>query len=270
MKVNDMELIKYIILGIVQGITEILPISSSGHLTLFSNLLGMDMTNLTIFLMMTNTGSFLAILLFFKQDVLVLFQSSVRFVFKKSVASKDDFLYTVKLLISIIPVGIVGLLLEDYFPNSLLFVGLSLLVTSLLLSYVYRKRNFDIQKSITYKNALAIGLFQMFAILPGISRSGITLSGGLIQKLSIKDALKFSFLGYILISIPVTFLGFIRLSETSESIDVFGYLIATVFSFIFSYLSVKLLYKFVKVKNLVYFSIYCLVVGLISVTLYFI
>jgi undecaprenyl-diphosphatase len=265
-----MEWLKYIILGIIQGITEVLPISSSGHLTLFSHLLHIDTSNLTVFLMMTNTGSFLAILLFFKQDVLVLFQNSLHFVFKKRIASKDDFLYVVKLVISVIPVGVAGLLLEDYFPNSLLFVGISLIVTSFLLSYVYRRRNFDIHKSITYKNALAIGMFQMFAILPGISRSGITLSGGLVQKLSIKDALKFSFLGYILISIPVTFLGFIRLGESSESIDIIGYLIATVFSFIFSYVSVKWLYKFVKVKNLLYFSLYCLCVGVTSIIVYLI
>jgi undecaprenyl-diphosphatase len=264
-----MEWIKYIILGIVQGIAEILPISSSGHLTILSHLFQLDLTHLSLFLMMTNTGSFLAILLFFKHDVLVLFQNSVSYVFKKSVTGKDDFYYVVKLVIAIVPVGIAGLLLEDYFPSSLLIVGFSLLVTGSLLLYVYRSRNFEFQKTITYKNAFVVGLFQMFAILPGISRSGITISGGVLQKISLKDTLKFSFLSYILISIPVTLLGFLRMGQNAESINIVGYLLATILSFVFSYLAVYWLYKFVRVKNLYVFSIYCFIVGLIAIVLHF-
>jgi undecaprenyl-diphosphatase len=264
------EWIKYIILGIVQGIAEILPISSSGHLTILSHVFNLDLTHLSLLLMMTNTGSFLAILLYFKHDVLVLFQNVVSYVFKKSVTGKDDFYYVVKLVIAITPVGIAGLLLEDYFPSSLVFVGVSLLVTGSLLLYVYRSRSFEFQKTITYKNAFVVGLFQMFAILPGISRSGITMSGGILQKISLKDTLKFSFLSYILISIPVTFLGFIRMQESSESIDVVGYLLATLLSFVFSYLTVSWLYKYVKVKNLYLFAIYCFVIGIIAITLHFI
>jgi undecaprenyl-diphosphatase len=190
--------------------------------------------------------------------------------FKKSISGKEDLNYVFKLFVAILPVGVVGLLLENYFPNSLLFVGFSLIVTGGLLAFVYRSRNFEFQKTVTYKNALIVGLFQMFAILPGISRSGITLSGGIIQKIGIKDALKFSFLSYVLISIPVTFLGFVRIAESSESIHIGGYLVATAFSFVFSLLAIKWLYHFVKVKNLIYFSLYCLFVGLLAIILHFI
>ena len=262
--------IKYILLGIVQGITEILPISSSGHLTLLTNVLQMDTSNLTVFLMLTNTGSFLAILYFFRKDILSLISSSFSFVFLKKEIYKDDWLYALKVLVALIPVGIVGLLFEDVLPDDLLTVGLALIVTGSLLFFIYSNRHFEYNKSIGFKNAFVVGLFQMFAIIPGISRSGITLTGGLVQKIPLKKALKFSFLSYVVISFPVSILGFIRVSHTAESIHLGGYLVASILSFIFSYLAVKWLYEYVKIKNLIYFSVYCFIVGSIATILYFI
>ncbi|MGB0174885.1 MAG: undecaprenyl-diphosphate phosphatase [Acholeplasmataceae bacterium] len=262
--------IKYIILGIVQGITEILPISSSGHLTLLTHVFNMDTANLTIFLMLTNTGSFLAILYFFRADIISLIHGSYRFVFQKKDIYKDDWFDALKVFVAVLPVGIVGLLFEDLLPDDLFTVGIALVVTGSLLFFIYSNRHFEYNKPIGFKNALIVGLFQMFAVVPGISRSGITLTGGLIQKISLKKALKFSFLSYVAISFPVSILGFIRASAATESIHLGGYLIASVLSFIFSYLAVKWLYEYVKIKNLIYFSVYCLVVGLLAVMIYFI
>lgn len=264
------EWIKYIILGIVQGITEILPISSSGHLTLFTNLFQMDTSNLTIFLMLTNTGSFLAILYFFRKDIVSLVVNSFGYVFQKKEIYKDDLLYALKVLVAVIPVGIVGLLFEDLLPDDLLTVGVALLLTGSLLFYIYSNRHFEYNKTVGFKNALIVGVFQMFAIIPGISRSGITLTGGLIQKIPLKQAMKFSFLSYVAISIPVSILGIVRVSNVSEPIHLGGYLVATFLSFVFSYLAVKWLYEYVKIKNLIYFSVYCFVVGSMTLILYFI
>ncbi len=264
-----LEIIKYIILGIIQGITEIFPVSSSGHLTLFSHLLDIDLTNLTIFLMITNTGSFLALLLFFRKDIKDLIVGTFKFLFKKEENYKPDFEYVVKLIIAVIPIGVFGLLFKDMLPEDLLSVGFALIVTSVLLFYVYMVRDIEWEKDISWKNALIIGSFQMFAVFPGISRSGITMSGGLIQKIELKKVLKFSFLSYIMVSVPVMLLGFYEALNASESIHVIGYSLAFVMSFIFSFISVRILYKYVKVQNLIYFAIYCLIVGGISLVLHF-
>ena len=264
------EILKYIILGIIQGITEVFPVSSSGHLTLFARLFSIDLSNLTIFLMITNAGSFLALLYFFRKDVGQLINGTWHYLIRKEETSKEDFHYVVKLLIAVVPIGIVGLFFKDYLPNDLLSVGFALILTGALLYFVYRVKDIQWKNQITWKNALIIGAFQMFAIFPGISRSGITMTGGLMQKIELKKVLRFSFLSYIVVSVPVSILGLYEALTVSESINIIGYSLAFIMSFIFSLLSVKVLYQYVKVKNLVYFAGYCLVVGLISIVLYFI
>lgn len=263
------EILKYIILGIIQGITEIFPVSSSGHLTLFSHFLGMNLEHLTIFLMITNTGSFLALFIYFWKDIVALIKGTWCYVIKHQETSKQDFQYVVKLLIAVIPIGVFGLFMKDLLPNDLLSVGFALLITGGLLFYVYRVKDIQWRQEISFKNALIIGTFQMLAVFPGISRSGITMSGGLVQKIDLKKVLRFSFLSYIIVSVPVMILGFYDASQASESINVVGYSLAFLMSFVFSLGSVHLFYKYVHVKNLIYFAVYCFVVGALSIVLYF-
>ncbi len=263
------EIIKYVVLGIIQGITEIFPVSSSGHLTLFSNFFGMNLEHLTIFLMITNTGSFLALLIYFWKDIVDLVKGTWCYLIRHQETSKPDFQYVIKLIIAVIPIGIFGLLIKPYLPNDLLSVGVALLITGGILYYVYRVKDIQWRQEISWKNALIIGMFQMLAVFPGISRSGITMSGGLVQKIDLKKVLRFSFLSYILVSVPVTILGVYEASQVSESIDIVGYSLAFVMSFVFSFISVHLFYKYVHVKNLVYFALYCFIVGLLSIVLYF-
>lgn len=271
------ELIKYIVLGIIQGVTEIFPVSSSGHLVLFSNIFlgGEDInTTLTLFLMITNMGSFLALLIYYFKDVKALVVDSLNFVFNKEkrneIIVQENFNYAVKLIIAIVPIGIAGLLIKDYLPTNLLSIGISLIITSLLLFLVFLLRNKKFSNDITFKNAGVIGLIQMFAVFPGISRSGITLVGGLSQKIEIKKVMRFSFLCYLLISIPVSGLGLYDAIKNPGTIDIPGFSLAFIFSFIFSLLTIKIMHKYVTVKNLVWFSLYALTVGLVSITLYFI
>lgn len=264
------EILKYVFLGIIQGITEIFPISSSGHLTLFSHLFQMDMGDFPTFLMITNTGSFLALLVFFRKDVGQLIKGTFCYLIRKDETGKEDFIYVLKLIVAVVPVGIVGLLIKDYLPNDLLSVGFALIITSFLLFYVYRQRDIQWKNDVTWQNALVIGAFQMFAIFPGISRSGITISGGLTQKIELKKVLRFSFLSYIVISVPVSLLGIYEAFQANESINYIGYSLAFFMSFLFSLIAVRFLYNYVKVKNLIFFSAYCLLVGLISILLHFI
>jgi undecaprenyl-diphosphatase len=271
------ELIKYIILGIIQGITEIFPVSSSGHLVLFSTIFmggeNIDET-LTLFLMITNMGSFLALLLFYLEDVKSLIKDGWQFVFdpkkRDDVETRSNFFYAVKLVIAIIPIGIAGYLIKDYLPTNLLSVGISLCVTATLLFIIFMLRNAKFNNTIEFKSAGIIGLFQMFAVFPGVSRSGITLVGGLSQKIEIKKVMRFSFLSYLLVSIPVSILGIVDAINNPGIIDIPGFVLAFIFSFIFSLLTIKIMHKYVTVKNLIYFAVYALIVGLTSITLYII
>lgn len=276
------DIIKFLVLGIIQGITEVFPVSSSGHLAIFvllSNELHIgspiDIDNIEIFLMITNFGSLIAMIIFFWNDLISLLKSAISFIFKHKESKEntvimDDMRYILKLLIAVIPLGIAGLIFADYLDkfSSLLFVGISLLITGIMLYTVYHLRNKNYTNEITYKRSFIISIFQMFAIFPGISRSGITMIGGLSQKIELKKVLKFSFLAYIAISIPVSVKGILDALDVSESINVIGYFMAFLTSFIFTFLTVKVLYKYVKVKNLVYFAIYCILFGLLSIILY--
>lgn len=271
------ELIKYILLGIIQGITEIFPISSSGHLVFFSNIfMGGDNLgeSLTLFLMITNFGSFLALLIYYFSDVKKLVTSSFKFLFngeaRKDEETQNDFHYALKLIIAVIPIGIAGLLIKDHLPTNLLSIGISLCMTALLLFLVFLLRHKQFESKITWMRAGMIGIFQMFAVFPGISRSGITLVGGLSQKIEIKEVMRFSFLSYLLVSIPVSLLGLFDAIKNPGIIHIPGFILAFIFSFIFSLLTIKLMHKYVTVKNLVWFSIYAAIVGTISITLYFI
>lgn len=271
------ELIKYIILGIIQGITEIFPVSSSGHLVLFSTIFmggeNIDET-LTLFLMITNMGSFLALLLFYFEDVKSLIIDGWQFVFnsskRKDLETRNSFFYALKLVIAIIPIGIAGFFIKDALPTNLLSVGISLCITATLLFIIFMLRNAKFNRIIDYKSATVIGLFQMFAVFPGVSRSGITLVGGLSQKIEIKKVMRFSFLSYLLVSIPVSLLGIVDAINNPGTIHIPGFVLAFIFSFIFSLLTIKVMHKYVTVKNLIYFAVYALIVGLTSITLYII
>lgn len=266
------ELIKYLALGVIQGITEILPVSSSGHLVLFQHIFGLKLPGLG-FEMFTNMASLIAMIVYFRKDIWALIIGDIKFVFKKDQSHKESFEYTVKLLIAIIPIGIAGLLFKDYMDQfkSLLSVGIALMVTGLLLFSIYKKSISDDGKTeITYQDALAIGLVQSVAILPGVSRSGSTIVGGLFRKISIKSLLKFSFLCYIIISIPTSLLSILDLIDSNESIDYLGYFLAFGITLITTYITATLVMSKVKTKHLLYFSIYVCTVGILALISHFI
>ncbi|CCV65852.1 Undecaprenyl-diphosphatase (Bacitracin resistance protein) [Paracholeplasma brassicae] len=262
------ELIKYLILGIVQGFTEILPISSSGHLVLFQHILNLKQPGL-VFEMFTNTASFLALFIFFSKDIIHLIKQTWSFVIKGDKEAKNDFFYVLKLIVAIIPIGIVGLLIKDHLDGfkTPLFVGLALLLTGSFLFYIYKNRNENnLNEEITFKNALVIGLIQVAAVFPGISRSGSTIIGGLFQKVSLKSLLKFSFLCYIIISVPTSLLSAIELSNATFEINILGYGLAFLSTFVATYFAAYLLMKKIEVRHLKYFAIYCFTIGLVAIS----
>ena len=262
-----MEYITCLVLGLIQGITEPLPISSSGHIFLFKTIFNTEIFNDSFnFEIISNFGSFLAILFIFRKDIIELIKNFFNYIFnkKKRKDNKDGFSYIIKLIISTIPVGITGILFNDYLEshfNSLRILGLTFLFTALMLYIVRNIKGTKDSKSITYKDAIIIGLFQAITILPGISRSGTVLVACLLCNLKKEDALKYTFMLYFPVSAGTMLLKVPDLVNTSVSL-LLPYLLGMLVALIVTYLSYKWLSNIVKKGSLWKFSIYCLLLAL--------
>lgn len=261
-----LEYIKYIILGIIQGITEPLPVSSSGHIFLFKNMLNTELFNSLNFEIIANFGSFLAILFIFRKDIIILIKSFLYYMFRKSKRTiyQDNFLYILKIIISTIPVGVMGLIFSDYLESkytSLKLLALAFIFTALMLFIVRNIKGEKKDKDISFKDAFIIGLFQMITIVPGISRSGTVLVACLLCKLSRVTALKYTFMLYFPVSIGTIILKLPELLNTPVS-KVTPYLSGFLASLLVTYFSYQLLSNMVKNGKLWKFSIYCLCLAL--------
>ena len=263
-----MEWYEAIILGIVQGLTEFLPISSSGHLEIASYILKTNPSENLMFTVVVHIATAISIIYVFRKDINEIIKGLIQF-------KKKQLDFVLKILISSVPVGVVGVLfekeVESFFTGNIVLVGSMLLITAALLFFTYFKKD-DSKKNISYTDAIAIGLAQALAILPGISRSGSTISMALLLNVNREKATKFSFLMVLVpifgILILKSIKGFTEISETSnlilfESSYVFGF-ISALFSGVFA---CKMMLKIVKESKLIYFSAYCLLVG--SIGIYF-
>lgn len=267
---NIIEIIKYILLGIVQGFTEPLPISSSGHIFILRHILNVGALNDLNFEIIVNFGSFIAILLIYFKDIKRLIINFFKFFKVKTEETKRDFKYCILILLGSIPVGIVGLLFKDNIENMLnnvSLIGISFIITAIFL-FITRKivGNKD-DNDITWKDALIIGLVQIIALIPGISRSGSTLIAALFCKMKRESALRYSFMLYMPISVGTILLGMkdiISLPNTHEIILPYG--LGFTASLVVSYFTLRWFLKIVKKGKLLYFSIYCLILGLCVLT----
>jgi undecaprenyl-diphosphatase len=264
------EWLLYLFLGILQGITEPLPISSSGHLLIVRTLF--DISDMDVFFeIMVHFASFFAVAYLLKDKLMELIKGSVHFVFKNDPSSKESFRYVLMLVVASIPVAIFGLLLRspleaflgDY---SLLVVGMGLFVTS---SFLWRLKIVDKDsqgKNLTFKKSVFIGLFQAVAIIPGISRSGATIVGGIYQKVNIKELFEFSFLLYLPVTFGAGLLELLSIETTDISLLSLG--TAFISSLITTYFALKWFRSLVIQGRFKGFAIYCLGVGILSVVLF--
>lgn len=270
-----MKYIIYILLGILQGFTEPLPISSSGHLFLVKNIFNIDsnLLNDLNFEIFVNFGSFLAILFIFLPDILKLIKSFFTYIFnsKKRNNVKNDFFYCLFIIIGSIPVGIAGILFKEKLENilNIKLLGVTFLITALLLFLVKNINGEKEDKDITIKDALIIGFLQMIALVPGISRSGIVLVGCLLCKLKKDTALKYTFMLYFPVSIASMGLGVIDFLKNPLSSSLFiPYMLGMIASLFVTYFAYKWLSNMVKKGKLWKFSIYCLILS-IFIFIYF-
>ena len=258
-----MDIIEAIILGVIQGLTEFLPVSSSGHLELAKAILGdtsVPEESLT-FTVVLHFATALSTLVIFRKEVAEIFKGLFQFKWN------DEFKFSVKIILSMIPAVFVGLLfeeeLESFFGGKILLVGVMLLVTALLLLLADKAKNTN--KEVTFTNSIIIGISQAIAMLPGISRSGATISTSVLLGIDRTRAARFSFL----MVVPLIFgkigkdlLGGDLSFQSSDIIPISAGFIA---AFLAGLLACKWMIALVKKSKLSYFSLYCALVGFIAI-----
>jgi len=265
-------IIKYLILGIIQGISEPLPVSSSGHVFLFKNLFNTNMFDSLNFEIISNFGSFIAIFIIFWKDIKELIISFFQYIFNKETRKQNlvNFRYCLFVIISTIPVGIVGILFKDKIGDLPMWgLATAFLVTAIALFIVKDIKGTKEDRNLTIKEALIIGLFQAITIIPGISRSGTVLVACLLCKLKRETALKYTFILYFPVSVASMALGVKDLMHTPNlSSYLLPYGIGMLAALIVTYFSYKWLSNIVKKDDLWKFSIYCLLLA-IFIFIYF-
>ncbi len=257
-----MEIIDAIILGLVQGLTEFLPVSSSGHLVLGKELLGVDASNVT-FEILVHAATVLATITVFYRYIWDIIRGSLTFKYNRESS------YLLKIFVSMIPILIVGLLLKDkveeLFGEGSLFVGFMLLVTSLLLFLSTRFNGKG--RDISYRDAFVIGLAQSFAVVPGISRSGATISTGLMLGNRRSEIAQFSFL---MVLIPILGQAFLELigggfTPAESGIPTPSLIAGFLAAYISGVFACRVMVELVKRGGLKWFSLYCLVAGVVTI-----
>lgn len=258
-----MDIIDAIILGIIQGLTEFLPVSSSGHLELGAAILGDSKLpeESMMFTVVLHFATALSTILVFRKDLVAILKGLFQFKWN------EETKFSLKIIISMIPAAIIGVFfneqLEQFFGGKIVFVGCMLLLTAFLLYLADKAKNTD--KPVSFWNAFLVGISQAIAILPGISRSGATISTSVLLGIDKSKAARFSFL----MVVPLI-LGKITkdildgaLTYNTES---FGYLSAGfIAAFIAGYFACTWMIALVRKSKLSYFSIYCAIVGLIAI-----
>ncbi|MFH2045235.1 MAG: undecaprenyl-diphosphate phosphatase [Pseudomonadota bacterium] len=273
-----MNIFQAAILGIIQGITEFLPVSSSGHLVLFQNLFGLKEAEL-LFDISVHLGTLAAVIIFFYKDINAIFVSVFSYcktAFKTGsfALSKDDLETKFALLIVIgsVPTAIIGLMFKkiaDQLFSSVLIAGLMFILTGLILLTTSLIKIPPKENALfSIKDALIIGISQGLAIMPGLSRSGTTISTGLFLGLNHETAAKYSFLLSIPAIVGASFLSFTDISN-SNLIPLGTILAGVISSCASGYFALKFLLYIVKKGRLHYFSPYCFAIGIFSIILGF-
>tara|TARA_B100000029_G_scaffold64526_1_gene57753 strand:- start:2625 stop:4094 length:1470 start_codon:yes stop_codon:yes gene_type:complete len=260
-----MEWYEALILGIIQGLTEFLPISSSGHLEIASFLLKTNPSNNLFFTVLVHIATAISIIYVFKKDIYNILSGLIKF-------KKNEIEFASKIIVSSMPVGIIGLMyekkIETLFTGNMTLVGSMLIVTSLLLFFTFFSKK-DSDRSVSFKDAFIIGLAQALAIIPGISRSGATISTAILLKVNREEATRFSF---IMVLVPIFGILLLKIYHgiiNSELIvlkdNTIPYIIGFLSALISGIFACRLMLKIVRESKLIYFSFYCLAIGIIGI-----
>ena len=258
--------IEAVLLGLVQGLTEFLPVSSSGHLTICKSLFGIETSNLS-FEVAVHAATVLSTIVAFRKEIWNLLKGF----FNLQMNPQKDYLF--KIGVSMVPVFVVGVFFKDYvealFGSGLAVVGLMLVVTAALLalSEVMTKRQNGEGRPVGYKEAFVIGLAQACAVLPGLSRSGSTISTGLMLGVKKSEVAKFSFL---MVLIPILGEAFLELvggefGQSASGIAALPLVLGFATAFLSGLFACNLMINLVKKAKLWGFAVYCAVVGILCI-----
>ena len=256
-----------LILGLIQGLTEYLPVSSSGHLAIGSALFGMEGEENLAFTIIVHVATVLSTLVILWKEIEWIFKGLFKF------QMNDETRYVINIIVSMIPIGIVGVFFKDkveaIFGSGLLVVGCCLLVTALLLSfsYYYKPRQ---KEKISLKDAFIIGLSQACAVLPGLSRSGTTIATGLLLGNSKEKLAQFSFLMVIPPILGEALLDAIKMMKGEDiagDIPAISLIIGFLAAFVSGCVACKWMINIVKKGKLIYFAIYCAIAGAVTLAI---
>lgn len=263
-----MSWLQALILGIVQGLTEFLPVSSSGHLEIGHVLLGTSGEENLTFAIIVHAATVLSTLVVLWNQVAQLFRGT--FTTLQWNAEKD---YVAKILVSMIPVFIVGMFFKDqvesFFGNGLLLVGICLLVTAALLAlseWLQKKRQ-DAGHEVGYKDAIIIGVAQACAVLPGLSRSGTTIATGLLCGVKKESVAQFSFLMVLIPILGEAFLDLMKLlkGEIVSDLGLVPAIVGFVAAFVTGCFACRFMIEIVRRQRLIWFALYCAIVGSVAI-----
>ena len=258
-----------LILGLVQGLTEFLPVSSSGHLEIGQALLGTSGEENLTFAIVVHTATVLSTLVILWKEVAQLFKGTFT-----TLKWNEDKNYVSMILVSMIPVFVVGMFFKDrvegFFGSGLLLVGICLCITAMLLYFSewLSKRRAGIGHEVGYKDAIIIGLAQAVAVLPGLSRSGTTIATGLLCGVKKESVTKFSFL---MVLIPILGEAFLELLDlltgdlSANAIGVLPLVVGFLAAFASGCFACRFMINIVRRQKLIYFAIYCLCAGIFAV-----
>ena len=259
-----------LLLGLVQGLTEFLPVSSSGHLAIGREILGVEASGDLVFEVVVHAATVLATIVVFRKEIVRLLAGLFKFRYN------DETDYILKICLSMIPVLFVGLFLKDKVEalfSSLLVVGLALMVTAALLFFSDRisagktaeTQDDGPRNGIGWLQAFLIGIGQAFAVIPGLSRSGTTISTGLLCGVRRESVAQFSFLMVLVPILGEAFLDVVGGDLAASSIGLFPLLVGFLAAFVSGLFACKVMIALVKRAKLTWFALYCAVVGLLVI-----
>ena len=262
-----MNWLQALVLGLVQGLTEFLPVSSSGHLAIGREILGVEASEDLVFEVAVHTATVLATIVVFRKEILKLLQGLFKFKYN------DETDYILKICVSMIPVFIVGVFFKDYVESlfsSLLVVGVALLVTALLLYFSDKAAGRKVsatdkpeqRNGIGFRQAFIVGLGQALAVIPGLSRSGTTISTGLLCGVKREVVAQFSFLMVLVPILGEAFLDLVGGDMAASSVGATSLVIGFLAAFFSGLFACKVMISLVKRAKLKWFALYCAVVGL--------